>query len=197
MEQTPKYKLGQKVWFVTENNKLCYGIITLITPVNYTLNYNIKMTLDSVGEVTKNTIWEHDILGDFNDDYTEICYKSVAAGIAHDIDERIIKSMIAEKKIEVKEPNYKTWKESVKEHLEHFSNKYTSYKMGTVEPLYVFDLERDFSTKCDLAFILGAIKKYGASTGCHADLAGYIMHMAFQMIEDMRKNVNKEQKESN
>lgn len=194
MEQTPKYKLGQKVWFVTENNKLCYGIITMITPVNYTLNYNIKMTLDSVGEVMKHTVWENDILGDFNDDYSEICYKSVAQGIAHDIDERIIRSLIAEKKIEVKEPNYKTWKETVKEQLEHFDNKYTTYKMGTVEPEYEYGLERDFNTKCDLAFILGAIKKYGTSEGCYADLAGYIMHMTFQMIEDMRKNVNKEEK---
>ena len=150
------------------------------------------MTLVSVKKKKKNAIWEHDILGDFNDDYTEICYKSVAAGIARDIDEHIIKSMIVENKMEVKEPNYNTWKESVKEHFEHFNNKYTFYKMGTVEPLYDFGLERDFSTKCDLAFILGAIKKYGASTGCHADLAGYIMHMTFKMIEDMRKNVNKE-----
>lgn len=194
MEQEPKYKLGQKVWFVTENEKLCYGTITQITPINYTLNYNIKMVLDSVGEVIKHTVWESAILGEYGSDETDIAYKASAYGIAKDIDERILRSLIADKHYEKKEPNFNTWRKTVKDTLENFDNKYTEYKMGTVEPVYEYGLERDFNVKCDLAFILGAIEKYGKTEGCYADLAGYIMNMVFMMVKDMRSNVNNEDK---
>jgi hypothetical protein len=34
---------------------------------------------------------------------------------------------------------------------------------------------------------MGAIKKYGATEGCYADLAAYLMNMLFALIRDMRK----------
>lgn len=96
MEQTPKYKLGQKVWFVTENNKLCYGIITLITPVNYTLKYNIKMNLNSVGEVVKANIDETDIVGNFNIDFIEVIIRGINDEFARMIDEKILEGLFHE-----------------------------------------------------------------------------------------------------
>jgi len=95
MEQTPKYKLGQKVWFVAENENVCYGIINTITPVNYTFNYNIKMNLHSIGEVVKNTVWEEDILGDYNDDIVDIINYAANHGVEKELDQLILKRLFS------------------------------------------------------------------------------------------------------
>lgn len=95
MEQTPKYKLGQKVWFVAENENVCYGIINTITPVNYTFNYNIKMNLHSIGEVIKNTVWEEDILGDYNDDIVDIINYAASHGAEKELDQLILKRLFS------------------------------------------------------------------------------------------------------
>ncbi len=187
MEKEPKYKLGQKVWFVAENDNLCYGTIILITPINYYINYNIKMTLNSVGDVIKNNINEGDVIGDFDIGRSEAVLRACSWGIAKEIDKRIIQSMIADGTIPQGSVKEKTFRDEVKEVMEEYEHKFNTYRMGTVEPLYDFGLERDFSCKDDLAFIMGAIKKYGSTEGCYADLAAYLMNMLFALIRDMRK----------
>lgn len=187
MEKEPKYKLGQKVWFVAENDNLCYGTIILITPINYYINYNIKMTLNSVGDVIKNNINEGDVIGDFDIGRSEAVLRACSLGIAKEIDKRIIQSMIADGTIPQGSVKEKTFRDEAKEVMEEYEHKFNTYGMGTVEPLYDFGLERDFSCKDDLAFIMGAIKKYGSTEGCYADLTAYLMNMLFALIRDMRK----------
>lgn len=195
MENDPKYKVNQKVWFLTENERICYGTITSIRPVNYDFNYSIKLVLDSVGEVMKNAVWENDILGDFTDDIHEICYNVVGNSFACEVNNQIVKSLVADQYIDDNKLNCKTIVDISEKHIEGFHNKYNNYRMGTVEPTYIFGLERDFGIQCDLAFILGAIEKYGRVEGYYTDLAGYILRMTIQMIEDMRTDVNNKEKE--
>jgi len=95
MEQEPKFKLGQKVWFVAENENVCYGIISVITPVNYTFNYSIKMNLHSIGEVTKNIVWEDDILGDFDDDIVDIISYATNHGAEKELDKLILERLFS------------------------------------------------------------------------------------------------------
>lgn len=93
MEREPKYKIGEKVWFVAENEHVCYGVINKIIPVNYNFKYNIKMVLNSIGEVVKNNIDEKNVIGDFDVSAIEVIIKGVDMEYVKRMDERILKNL--------------------------------------------------------------------------------------------------------
>jgi hypothetical protein len=197
MKSDPEYKTGQKVWFVAENGNICYGIITMITPVNYFYLYTIKMNLNSVGEVTKNCINELDILCDFDTDYMDVIAAAGAHGIAKEIDKRIIETLLQEhpeyKKKDIHESDQGECngvvKDGVPDYYKEYIEDYFTARMGTVEPDYSIEgLEFDDSVKTDLAFIVGAIKKYCNHKGFYSDLATYLLKTSMHFINDMRKD---------
>lgn len=185
MEKQPKYKVGQKVWFTAENGKICYGSIVFSAPVGYLTTYTIKMHLNSVGEVTKQNVWESEIIGDFSLDNGEVCARAAASGNAKEVDPRIVESMVTDANIKVEKKKNPTG--DINASL--FADRFRKQIMGTIEPLYDYGLERDFGPKCDLAFIMGAIVKYGKDEGFYGELGAYLMNMVFAFIRDLRKEV--------
>lgn len=72
MEHTPKFKVGQKVWFVTHDSKFESGKITGIAPVSYNFLYNIKTKTDVKGLNIQLNVWENDVLCDIRDNVNEV-----------------------------------------------------------------------------------------------------------------------------
>lgn len=62
MEKEPKYEVGKKITFMSENGKLCCGEIVMATPVNYTVNYEVKMNLVDEGVVYKRNVAEENVV---------------------------------------------------------------------------------------------------------------------------------------
>ncbi len=72
MEHTPKFKVGQKVWFVTYDSKFESGKITGIAPVSYNFLYSIKTRNDASGLNIQLNVWENDVLCDIQDNVNDV-----------------------------------------------------------------------------------------------------------------------------
>ena len=53
------------------------------------------MNLHSIGEVVKNTVWEEDILGDYNDDIVDIINYAANHGVEKELDQLILKRLFS------------------------------------------------------------------------------------------------------
>lgn len=62
----PKYRIGQEVWFASDNEEILWGKITKITPVNYNLLYSIFINSENNGNLLMEKIYENCIFGDIS-----------------------------------------------------------------------------------------------------------------------------------